>query len=132
MVGSELLAATDAGKIHCFDLTTKVFYQTISCSTTAITSLCITSNAEEGDTLIVGSLDSTLKFYSMSDKRLIRHVQLEEKVQCMEAMWGYIFTGSNKGHLTRYNCDVSLIGFKIIKAFFASSVHISEKQKRIS
>lgn len=107
MVGTELLAATDTGKIHCFNLSAETPPQTISSSNAAITSLCVISNKEEADTLCVGALDATLKLYNLSDRKLKQHVQLEEKVQCMESMWGYIFMGSDKGHLTRYSTDVS-------------------------
>lgn len=109
MVGSELLAATDTGKIHCFDLKSLAPSQVLLPSTMAITSLCVFSNNEAGETLCVGSLDATLKLYSYPEKKLKKHVQLEEKVQCMEAMWGYIFMGSDRGHLTRYNSDVRLL-----------------------
>lgn len=61
----------------------------------------------DGDTLCVGSLDATLKLYSYPQKRLKKHVQLEENVQCMDTMWGYVFMGSSKGHLTRYSTEVN-------------------------
>lgn len=95
------------GKIHCFDLKSGALSYIIQSSNMAITSLCFLKN-KEGDILCVGSLDATLKLYNYSDKRMKKHVQLEDKVQCMETMWGYIFMGSDKGHLTRYNAEVRL------------------------
>lgn len=109
MFGSELLAATDTGKIYCFNLKSPVPPHIISSSNNAaITSLQIFSS-KEGEILCVGSLDATLKFYTYPDKKLKKHVQLEEKVQCMELMWGYIFMGSDRGHITRYNSEVSIV-----------------------
>lgn len=112
MIDSELLAATDTGKIHCYNLKSFIPPYIISSSNKAITSICLVPH-KDGDTLCVGSLDSTLKLYTYPEKKLKLHVQLEAKVQCMESMWGYVFMGSDKGHLTRYSVEVSF-GFKIV------------------
>lgn len=106
MIDSELLAGTESGKIHCYNLKSFTPPYTIPCSNAAITSVGLISH-KDGDTLCVGALDATLKLYSYPGKKLKKHVQLEENVQCMDTMWGYVFMGSCRGHLTRYSTEVN-------------------------
>lgn len=71
-----------------------------------ITSVCVLKTKSDEKFIYVGSLDATMTIYNYTSKKLVSTVNLDERVQCMEISWGYVFLGSDRGYLIRYNISV--------------------------
>lgn len=50
-----------------------------------------------------------LTILDFDNRRISNTIQCEEGIQCLEKEWEYIFMGSQKGHIMRYNFKVLII-----------------------
>lgn len=122
-IGNTILAATDKGKLWFYDINGDLLH-VLDVTCMPITSLCISKSEENCDLIYIGSLDTTLRICNFQAKQIMKAVQVDEKIQCMEISWGYCFLGSDRGYLVRYNILVMqiifiyfLFGIKILFLF---------------
>lgn len=69
--------------------------------------MCIMKNDKNEDIIFSGSLDAKLRLHNYQTKELLKVVDIDQRIQCMENAWGCIFIGSDNGYLIRYNVKVS-------------------------
>lgn len=101
-----MLSATDGGQISCHDLETGKLEYSLDISSVAITSMYVAKTDDGSHNVYIGSLDANLRILKLPEKSVSDCVNVSERIQCMECSWGYIFLGSDKGILIRYNIKV--------------------------
>lgn len=105
MVQEVLLASTDNGCLYFFDINTGDVINTIQISEKPLTSIHVVTNSD-GCNVFLGCLMGILTILNFVTKEISNTVQCEDGIQCLEKQWEYIFMGSHKGHVMRYNLKV--------------------------
>ncbi|KAF5274039.1 hypothetical protein FQR65_LT04437 [Abscondita terminalis] len=108
VVDSTVLAASDKGQLLYFDIDNGALIGTIDLSQTAVTSLVVAKTDEE-NLIYAGSLDTRLTFVNFDSKSIIKQETLTEPIQCMECSWGFIFVGSDRGSIIRFDLSLDKI-----------------------
>ncbi|XP_018569149.1 putative uncharacterized protein DDB_G0282133 [Anoplophora glabripennis] len=106
-----LVAGTESGKIIFCCLETGHYSKILHICHVPITSLLFWKHSHNTTYMYVGSFDTTLKVYSLHNYSNIETVPLDDRIQCMECSWGYIFIGCIGGSLLRYTLKKKVVEF---------------------
>ncbi|XP_030756376.1 uncharacterized protein LOC115882451 [Sitophilus oryzae] len=110
-VKNELVLGTDCGNIYYIcSATGQVIYK-LAITTVPLTSLLFDKGFNEFIYMCIGSLDKVFKIYDYNRRKLVKALPLDDQVNCMCAMWGYIFIGCKNGTLVRYSIEKSKFEF---------------------
>ncbi|GJQ86779.1 hypothetical protein Trydic_g5573 [Trypoxylus dichotomus] len=102
VVQEVLLAATDSGNLYFFNASTGDVINSLSISEKPLTSIYTSINDQECN-IYVGCVMGVLTTLDFTLKKISSSIQCEESIQCLEKEWEYIFMGSHKGLVMRYN-----------------------------
>ncbi|CAG9854422.1 unnamed protein product [Phyllotreta striolata] len=112
-----LLVATESGKIYFYDLNLldSNFWSCeylLHVTTLPITYLAYKVGEDKKPYLFVGSAESSLKIYNFYSKCLLKNIELDDSVQCMDENWGSVFLGCLRGTIMRYSIEKQQIEYK--------------------
>ncbi|KAF5292388.1 hypothetical protein FQA39_LY03422 [Lamprigera yunnana] len=119
VIENTVLAASDKGEILYFNIENGELIKTIDVSKLAITSLVMAKH-NDSNFVYTGSLDSCLTIINFDSKELIRQEVLTEPIQCMECSWNFIFIGSDRGSLIRFDLNLE----KVVDSLKVSNFNI--------
>ncbi|KAK4884305.1 hypothetical protein RN001_000576 [Aquatica leii] len=119
VIETTVLAASDKGQLLYFNLVDGELIKTIDVSKLAVTALAVTQSNGE-DFIYTGSLDSCLSIINFNSQNIIKQETLSEPVQCMETSWRYIFVGSDRGSIIRYDLNLE----KVVDSLKVSQTNI--------
>lgn len=95
--------------MYAISLETGTFTHTFDITYVPITSLLFDKGYNDFVYMYVGSYDMVLKSFDFHNRTLIKACQIDDKISCMDSMWGYIFLGCLQGSLMRYSIQVLYI-----------------------
>ncbi|KAF7283927.1 hypothetical protein GWI33_022755 [Rhynchophorus ferrugineus] len=102
-VKQELVIGTESGEVCVISLETGAFTHTFNITSVPITSLLFDRGYNDFVFMYVGSYDMVLKSYDFHNRKLLKACRIDDKISCMDSMWGYIFLGCLQGSLMSYS-----------------------------
>uniref|UniRef100_A0A1Y1MCW8 Uncharacterized protein n=1 Tax=Photinus pyralis TaxID=7054 RepID=A0A1Y1MCW8_PHOPY len=108
VIENTVLAASDKGQLLSFDMLNGELLQTVEISSVAVTSIVSTCR-NDITTIYLGSLDTRVTIFNFQTKEIVKQETVSEPVQCMEYSWNFIFIGSDRGTLIRFDLDTETV-----------------------